>query len=174
MKCRRCNHPSTRVVETRVQDDGITRRRRACEECGFRFNSFEIPPEAMRAVRSRLADWQSRLVSPVVLQRRRNVVARTRAESDFAAGKTIKQVAVLYGVSARLAKIWSEEYHREHKHRLSKAFAADVAAGLTPNQLSAKYDISKAAARSRRLRVKKASLRHSGDEPLAGGNNQSP
>lgn len=156
MKCRRCSHPSTRVVETRVQDDGITRRRRACEECGFRFNSYEIPPEAMRAVLHDIKRWQDRLVSPVLLKRRRNLVTRPQAEAGFAAGKTIKEVASSYQVSERLAKTWSEEYHREHKHRLSKAFAADVLAGLTPNQLSAKYDISKAAARSRRLRVKKA------------------
>lgn len=42
MKCQRCGHNSSRVVDSRPSDDGITiRRRRECEKCGFRFTTYE-------------------------------------------------------------------------------------------------------------------------------------
>ncbi|MCK9538761.1 transcriptional regulator NrdR [Dokdonella sp.] len=42
MHCPFCQHPDTRVIDSRVSDDGATiRRRRECEQCGERFNTFE-------------------------------------------------------------------------------------------------------------------------------------
>lgn len=42
MHCPFCQHQDTRVIDTRVSDDGATiRRRRECEQCGERFNTFE-------------------------------------------------------------------------------------------------------------------------------------
>ncbi|MBS0584179.1 MAG: transcriptional repressor NrdR [Proteobacteria bacterium] len=42
MHCPFCQHPDTRVIDSRVSDDGATiRRRRECERCGERFNTFE-------------------------------------------------------------------------------------------------------------------------------------
>lgn len=42
MHCPFCQHPDTRVIDSRVSDDGATiRRRRECEACGERFNTFE-------------------------------------------------------------------------------------------------------------------------------------
>ena len=42
MHCPFCQHNDTRVIDSRVSDDGTTiRRRRECEQCGERFNTFE-------------------------------------------------------------------------------------------------------------------------------------
>ncbi len=40
--CQRCKHNGTKVVDSRPADDGkAIRRRRECEECGYRFTTFE-------------------------------------------------------------------------------------------------------------------------------------
>ncbi len=42
MYCPYCNHHDTRVVDSRVSEDGMTvRRRRECPACGERFSTFE-------------------------------------------------------------------------------------------------------------------------------------
>ena len=42
MKCPSCQHNGTRVLDSRPIDEGrATRRRRECEQCGFRFTTFE-------------------------------------------------------------------------------------------------------------------------------------
>jgi len=44
MHCPFCQHEDTRVIDSREAEDGATiRRRRECEQCGERFNTFEIP-----------------------------------------------------------------------------------------------------------------------------------
>ena len=42
MRCPYCRHPDSRVVDSREVDDGqVIRRRRACQDCGRRFTSYE-------------------------------------------------------------------------------------------------------------------------------------
>ena len=42
MHCPFCQHEDTRVIDSRVSEDGSTiRRRRECEHCQERFNTFE-------------------------------------------------------------------------------------------------------------------------------------
>lgn len=42
MICPYCQHPATRVVDKRDnRDEGVTRRRRECEECAKRFTTYE-------------------------------------------------------------------------------------------------------------------------------------
>src|SRR3954468_2215307 len=42
MHCPFCQHEDTRVIDSRVTEDGNSiRRRRECEQCGERFNTFE-------------------------------------------------------------------------------------------------------------------------------------
>lgn len=44
MWCPFCNHENTRVVDSRLTRDGMQiRRRRQCEDCGSRFNTYEAP-----------------------------------------------------------------------------------------------------------------------------------
>lgn len=42
MKCPYCNHPDTRVIDSRPAEDGSAiRRRRSCDECRKRFTTYE-------------------------------------------------------------------------------------------------------------------------------------
>ncbi len=42
MRCPNCNHPDSKVVDSRPSDDGATiRRRRECLSCGQRFTTYE-------------------------------------------------------------------------------------------------------------------------------------
>lgn len=54
MWCPLCNHPETRVVDSRLTRDGMQiRRRRECASCANRFNTFESPEmKAPRIIKS--------------------------------------------------------------------------------------------------------------------------
>jgi transcriptional repressor NrdR len=54
MICPFCSHEDTRVVDSRLTRDGLQiRRRRQCESCGTRFNTFEAPElKAPRVIKS--------------------------------------------------------------------------------------------------------------------------
>ena len=42
MKCPYCSNPDTKVIDSRPAEDGNSiRRRRACDECGKRFTTYE-------------------------------------------------------------------------------------------------------------------------------------
>ena len=42
MKCPRCAHNGSRVIDSRPSDEGTAiRRRRECENCGYRFTTYE-------------------------------------------------------------------------------------------------------------------------------------
>lgn len=42
MKCPNCHYKSTKVLDSRPIEDGqAIRRRRECEQCDFRFTTFE-------------------------------------------------------------------------------------------------------------------------------------
>ncbi len=44
MRCPYCQHPDTRVLDSRLAADGEqVRRRRSCAECGERFTTYEVP-----------------------------------------------------------------------------------------------------------------------------------
>ena len=46
MKCPYCRHPDSRVVDSRVSEEGsAVRRRRECSECSRRFTTFEHAEE---------------------------------------------------------------------------------------------------------------------------------
>lgn len=47
MKCRQCQNPESKVLESRESRDGRTvRRRRECVSCGYRFTTFERSEDA--------------------------------------------------------------------------------------------------------------------------------
>lgn len=54
MWCPFCNHENTRVVDSRLTRDGMQiRRRRQCEDCGSRFNTYETAEvQAPRIIKS--------------------------------------------------------------------------------------------------------------------------
>ncbi len=42
MRCPQCSHVDTKVLESRMHQDGRSiRRRRSCQECNFRFTTYE-------------------------------------------------------------------------------------------------------------------------------------
>lgn len=46
MKCSKCDHKNSRVLDSRPIENGeAIRRRRECEQCGFRFTTFERSEE---------------------------------------------------------------------------------------------------------------------------------
>ena len=48
MKCPFCEHPDTRVIDSRPTDEGqVIRRRRACDNCKKRFTTYEKIEEIM-------------------------------------------------------------------------------------------------------------------------------
>lgn len=51
MHCPFCQHEDTRVIDSRVSEDGSTiRRRRECEQCNERFNTFEVAELKLPAI----------------------------------------------------------------------------------------------------------------------------
>ncbi|MBQ8414136.1 MAG: transcriptional repressor NrdR [Clostridia bacterium] len=43
MKCPLCNHPDSRVLDSRPIDEGVSiKRRRECPSCGKRFTTYEV------------------------------------------------------------------------------------------------------------------------------------
>lgn len=51
MKCPFCNHPQSRVIDSRLSGEGdVIRRRRACEDCEKRFTTFERVEEILPAI----------------------------------------------------------------------------------------------------------------------------
>ncbi|MFW2383269.1 MAG: transcriptional regulator NrdR [Acidimicrobiales bacterium] len=57
MKCRQCDAPDTRVIDSRTTEDGsAVRRRRSCPVCEFRFTTFERSEEAPMQVLKRNGD----------------------------------------------------------------------------------------------------------------------
>ena len=51
MRCPFCTHSETRVVDSRVSDEGdFIRRRRQCAHCGKRFTTYERPDVSFPAI----------------------------------------------------------------------------------------------------------------------------
>lgn len=51
MHCLFCQHDNTRVIDSRVSEDGATiRRRRECEACGERFSTLETIEQKLPAI----------------------------------------------------------------------------------------------------------------------------
>lgn len=40
-ECEECGGPS-RIVDVRPQNDGAVKRRKECEDCGYRWNTYEV------------------------------------------------------------------------------------------------------------------------------------
>ncbi|MGI8425510.1 MAG: transcriptional regulator NrdR [Actinomycetota bacterium] len=57
MQCLFCSHPESRVVDSRVAEDGrAIRRRRECEKCNERFTTYERLEEIPLLVEKRLGE----------------------------------------------------------------------------------------------------------------------
>ena len=72
MKCPYCNHPDTRVIDSRPADDGNSiRRRRSCDVCGKRFTTYEkletLPLMIIKKDNSREAYDRSKIEKGILL-----------------------------------------------------------------------------------------------------------
>ncbi|KAA0206844.1 transcriptional repressor NrdR [Candidatus Uhrbacteria bacterium] len=84
MHCPICNHPESRVVDTRVSPDGTSiRRRRECDRCGYRFSTSEIVELLNLVVIKR--DGSHELYSRDKMERglRRALEKRPHTDADF-------------------------------------------------------------------------------------------
>jgi transcriptional repressor NrdR len=82
VRCPYCRHPDSRVVDSReVDDGGVIRRRRACQDCGRRFTTVEEPTLAV-IKRSGVTEPFSR--QKVIVGVRRACQGRPVDEDDLA------------------------------------------------------------------------------------------
>jgi len=84
MHCPVCNHPASSVVDTRVSPDGTSiRRRRECDQCGFRFSTNETVELLNIVVIKR--DGSHELYARENIERglRRAVEKRPHTEAEF-------------------------------------------------------------------------------------------
>lgn len=84
MHCPVCNHPESRVVDTRVSPDGTSiRRRRECDDCGYRFSTNETVELLNTVVIKR--DGSHELFSREKIERglRRALEKRPHTDADF-------------------------------------------------------------------------------------------
>ncbi len=60
MRCSNCQNKSTKVLDSRPIEEGRSiRRRRECEQCGFRFTTFERIEEVPLIVVKKMAPDRS-------------------------------------------------------------------------------------------------------------------
>lgn len=63
MRCPTCQYNGTKVVDSRpVDDNKAIRRRRECEDCGFRFTTFEKVEETPLIVVKKMVHEKSLVV----------------------------------------------------------------------------------------------------------------
>jgi transcriptional regulator NrdR family protein len=104
-----CQHPLTRVTETRERASGIVARRKECLHCGERFTTMEVAETVIRAMGikrfyERVADWRAGLVKRAATTNRRD-----RIEKRIKAGWKPAAIAHEQGVSeARVRQIRAE------------------------------------------------------------------
>ncbi|RTL57877.1 MAG: transcriptional repressor NrdR [Rhodocyclaceae bacterium] len=99
MKCPFCNDPDTQVIDTRVNDDGDTiRRRRRCAACDKRFTTYERvelqTPQIVKKNGSRTEFSRDKLLASMMLALRKRPVT---TESIDAAVDRIAEKLVSLG-----------------------------------------------------------------------------
>lgn len=126
MKCPSCFHNGTKVVDSRSTEEGrVTRRRRECESCSYRFTTFEKVEEAPlivvkkegtreefsreKMLRGLIKACEKR---PVPLQELENLVYQVENELRNRGLSEVKSVEVGELVMDRLAKIDEVAYVR--------------------------------------------------------------
>lgn len=84
MKCPICYHDDTKVIDSRVAADGLSiRRRRECEECSFRFSTFEEMEILDLTVLKRGNEKEAYNREKVVSGLRKSLEKRPISDDDF-------------------------------------------------------------------------------------------
>lgn len=116
MRCPSCRAEDTRVIDTRVIEEGSTiRRRRLCEKCGFRFTTAEEieilsltvvkadgreqPYDQAKLLRGMNIALQKRIKSPAHLKRAVHLIEQeiqTKAKRDRIESQVIGDIVMKY------------------------------------------------------------------------------
>ena len=115
MRCPRCGSNDDRVVDSRTVKDGTaTRRRRECNECGFRFTTYEYVETSY----------------PVVVKAdgRREPFERGKLEQGIARACEKRPVSAedLEGIVDRIVAMITEQFNDEVPSRFIGECAMDV------------------------------------------------
>ena len=108
MKCPFCMTPDTKVVDSRVSEDGNTiRRRRKCDACGKRFTTYEkietFPLMVIKKDRSREPYDRAKIEAgvmqachkrPISMERIHSMIDAVEAEIFTASDKEIESAAI--------------------------------------------------------------------------------
>lgn len=126
MRCPNCHHNGTRVLDSRPVEEGKSiRRRRECEECSYRFTTFEKVEEAPlivvkkegtreefsreKVLRGLIKACEKR---PVPLQKIEDITNEIEVELRNQGASEVKSEVVGEMVMDRLAKIDEVAYVR--------------------------------------------------------------
>ncbi|KAA0563572.1 transcriptional regulator NrdR [Rossellomorea aquimaris] len=126
MKCPSCQHNGTRVVDSRPADEGRSiRRRRECEECNFRFTTFEkveelplivVKKEGVREEFSREKILRGLIKAcekrPVPLERLEKITTDIEKELRNQGASEVESVKIGEMVMDQLAKVDEVAYVR--------------------------------------------------------------
>ncbi|MGJ7920461.1 transcriptional regulator NrdR [Neobacillus sp. LXY-4] len=126
MKCPSCQHHNTRVLDSRPVDEGKSiRRRRECEQCGYRFTTFEkveeIPLIVVKKEGTREEFNREKILRglikacekrPVALEQLQNITHEVEKELRNQGISEIKSDMIGEMVMDRLAKIDEVAYVR--------------------------------------------------------------
>lgn len=125
MRCPKCKNEDTKVVDTREAREGAEiRRRRECEQCGFRFTTFEqmeranflvIKKDGSRETYNRekveKGIWKACEKRPVTEEAVRGLIDRLE-EKWIAIGKEVPSKEIGEGVMEELKKLDEVAYIR--------------------------------------------------------------
>lgn len=127
MQCPKCHYHGSRVVDSRPADDGkAIRRRRECEQCHFRFTTFErIEEQTPLLVIKKMARAKNSAVKsccrglirscekrPIALEQLETVVNEVEAEIRALGENEVSSIVIGEYVMDKLAKIDDVAYIR--------------------------------------------------------------
>ncbi|MEN6527568.1 MAG: hypothetical protein ABFD65_13885 [Candidatus Polarisedimenticolia bacterium] len=102
MKCVKCGHASTSVVDSRPDKAEAIRRRRRCDGCGARFNTWEVAVNVLALVEQRRAALRRFKARMTPGQRaefnKRNSLRRAAREQAAATGQPVAELYAAWGV----------------------------------------------------------------------------
>lgn len=102
MKCTRCGHPSTSVVDSRPAEADTIKRRRECDACGARFNTWETAVNTTALVsqrRAALRAFKARMTPDErAAWNKRNHLRRQAREEAKQTGRKVADIYREWGV----------------------------------------------------------------------------
>ena len=102
MHCPVCNNQDTKVVDSRLSNDGSSiRRRRMCEQCEHRFSTIEEVALLDTAVVKRDGRREKYMREKVIAGARKALEKRPYTDDDFR--------AMIHGIESDIAKKGSDE-----------------------------------------------------------------